>query len=455
VDSREIIETMNSPHKIMQEFFKQKYRVQGKLYQVKSLYLFYFNLILGIMVLFLVALRGLTTGWSLEYTLLATLPLLFFSLTILLAIKGNLVFAVNIFVTSAVIRVIQMMIMEDETSVFITTLILQNLWPAFFYIKKYQIVTILITSLAAFPIKIFVLNNDFSGNEFFYISQVISITSSIIIAYILARVVNSRILNEQALEEEIIIRKQKETEADQANIAKSEFLANISHEIRTPLTAIQGFSELLMDGSNLSKNEHHQFLKSIHSSNRHLLTLIDDILELARIEANMTSPKFSTFLVVDLCAFIQRQFEDRARHKNLDFIFECASKSAAPVNGDLNKIKLIAVKIIDNAVKFTEKGSVKISIDQRAAYRHDSKKNGYIQILVEDSGIGIDESELEKISNRFYQVEPHLTKKYGGAGLGLSIAYRLTELLDGKLAIESTRGAGTSVTVTVPVDIEM
>ncbi len=231
-------------------------------------------------------------------------------------------------------------------------------------------------------------------------------------------------------------------DAEAANRAKSEFLANISHEFRTPMNAVIGFSDLL---SHLIKDEiHKSYLESIQKSAGTLLTLINDILDLSKMESGQLEIHKQeidyTLIIQDLKQFFSKQIID----KKLQFITEI--DKTLPKTFLLDKIRLrqVLLNLISNAIKFTEQGHIKISVQISST---NNTKN--LIIAVEDTGIGISQEEQDNIFAMFQQVDGKSTRKYGGTGLGLAISKRLVEKMNGKIEIQSQVGVGSIFEITL------
>ncbi|MCX7985544.1 MAG: ATP-binding protein [Bacteroidales bacterium] len=237
------------------------------------------------------------------------------------------------------------------------------------------------------------------------------------------------------------LKKAKE-EAETANKAKSEFLANMSHEIRTPMNAILGFAEVL--SQKITDEQLKSYLDSIKSSGRNLLTLINDVLDLSKIEAGKM--KLSREFIDPFLVFkdIEYLFSLRAQEKGLEF--KVITDLNLPMGIEIDEVRLrqILINLIGNAIKFTDKGSVIVHVSTvpSATERIDLK------IEVKDTGIGIEPAHLQKIFEPFTQLENASTKKYAGTGLGLAITKRLVDLLGGEISVESEPGKGTNFTVT-------
>lgn len=223
---------------------------------------------------------------------------------------------------------------------------------------------------------------------------------------------------------------------------KSEFLANMSHELRTPLNSIIALSDILlarMDGD--LTDEQDKQIKIIEKSGRHLLELISDILDLAKIEAGRMEISTEEFHIEDVVEDARTTVAPLATDKGHDIAF-VTEVDIPLISSDRNKLKQILLNLLSNAVKFTPKGG---SIAIYARHKDDS-----VEILVKDNGIGIARENLEKIFDEFRQVDGSYTRKYGGTGLGLAITRRFVNLLGGEIGVESEIGKGTTFTVIIP-----
>ncbi len=234
----------------------------------------------------------------------------------------------------------------------------------------------------------------------------------------------------------------KET-ADIANRAKSEFLANMSHEIRTPMNAVIGFAHIL--SKQVKDPVQKDYLDSIRSSGKILLHIINDILDLSKIEAGKLELQPAPTNLADILKEMKALFELRVMEKNLKFELVICKKIPKYIVIDELRIKQILINLISNAIKFTEKGKIGLSV------RCMNNSNNKIDIIlsVTDTGIGIAEEDQEKIFNAFSQKEGQSTKKYGGTGLGLAITNKLVNLLGGNLLLDSEIGKGSTFSFTL------
>jgi PAS domain S-box-containing protein len=237
--------------------------------------------------------------------------------------------------------------------------------------------------------------------------------------------------------------------AEAANRSKSEFLANMSHEIRTPLTAILGYADLLFDGRATATAEERRSIETIRSAGRHLLTIINDILDLSKIEAGrMTLERIETPLV-DLLREVDHLCRPRTTAKGVRLETVLATPVPTHLLSDPTRLRQILMNLLGNAVKFTEHGSVTMT-----ASVLDSSAGARLQVDVDDTGIGMSSDEAGQLFANFAQADSGTTRRFGGTGLGLAICRRMANLMGGDVTIERTApGEGSCFRLALPLDI--
>lgn len=234
-------------------------------------------------------------------------------------------------------------------------------------------------------------------------------------------------------------------ESERANHAKSQFLANMSHELRTPLNAIIGYSEMLVDEARDSGLERmSDDLSRIHTAGRHLLGLIDDVLDLSKIEAGKMELKSEEFLlqtvIEDVTATVQPLIDEQGNSLTVD----CPAH-LTPMHSDQMKVRQILSNVLSNAAKFTRNGSIVVTV------RSVSEGNGdWITIEIADTGIGMTADQLEKIFGEFIQADSSTTREYGGTGLGLAISRQIVHMLGGQISASSTPDDGSIFSIRLP-----
>ena len=237
-------------------------------------------------------------------------------------------------------------------------------------------------------------------------------------------------------------------EAIKAEHTKSQFLANMSHEIRTPMNAIIGFSQVLADEKLTPQQK--EFVEIIQDSSENLLKLIDDILDLSKIEAGKTHVEITDCRLDKLLNRIESMIRLDAEEKGLEFQIARSPSLPETVRTDPARLRQCLVNLANNAVKFTEKGHVYVNVSLER-----DKNEAFIRFDVEDTGIGIPADRQQAIFESFIQVDGSTTRKYGGTGLGLAITKRLTELLGGTLSLRSEEGKGSVFTLTIPAGVDI
>ena len=231
--------------------------------------------------------------------------------------------------------------------------------------------------------------------------------------------------------------------AEAANRSKSEFLANMSHEIRTPMTAILGHIDLLEE-QQLSAFEQRQSLRTVRRNAEHLLQLINDILDLSKIEAGKMETEQIACSPVQLIAEVASVMRVRALEKKLAFQVQYVGPVPQTVRSDPMRLRQILMNLVGNAIKFTDSGSVRLFV---RLLDHNSSDPAQLHFQVVDTGVGMTQSQIQQLFQPFTQADSSTTRRYGGTGLGLSICKRLAEALGGGIHVESIPGAGTTFTV--------
>ena len=231
--------------------------------------------------------------------------------------------------------------------------------------------------------------------------------------------------------------------ATDANKAKSTFLANMSHEIRTPLTAIIGYAEVSLD-SKQTMQERSKALKTIVRSGNHLLNLINEILDFSKVEAGKLEVETRPVALFQLLADTEALIKQNAEGKGLEFNIEYIFPLPATLMTDSVRLKQILLNLCSNAIKFTDNGSVILSV----AY---DKENALMQFSVKDTGIGLTETQIQKLFKPFQQANSSITRRFGGTGLGLSLSMRLAERLGGTINVTSTPGECSCFSLVMPM----
>jgi signal transduction histidine kinase/PAS domain-containing protein len=233
-------------------------------------------------------------------------------------------------------------------------------------------------------------------------------------------------------------------ELEQASALKSQFLANMSHEFRTPLNAILGYTSMLMHGvGGPLETAAKRHLIRVESNGRHLLTIINEILDISRIEAGRMPLQVSRFNVPELIAEVKSELEPIILRSKLPMIVD-VPKDLPVLVTDRQKVKQILLNLLSNALKFTHEGSITVAV------RRDAKERA-LALSVTDTGIGIVSADQEKIFEDFRQLDNSPTRAYGGTGLGLSICRRLAQMLEGRIVLRSEKGKGSTFTLVLPL----
>lgn len=261
---------------------------------------------------------------------------------------------------------------------------------------------------------------------------------------------SGQLINFISTQSDITARKRQQQElknamrtANAANVAKSQFLANMSHEIRTPLNGILGFTELLLDDDN-DATERHDHLRTIRKSGRHLLELINSVLDLSKIEAGRLTIETMECSPHAILSEVVSILRVRAREKKISLDYEWNGPIPQQIQTDPHRFKQLLMNLIGNAIKFTERGCVRV-----VAELDMESESPLLQLSIRDTGPGIPADRLETIFEPFVQADSSVTRRYGGTGLGLAISRRIAESLGGSLSCESLVGVGSCFTVRI------
>jgi len=259
-------------------------------------------------------------------------------------------------------------------------------------------------------------------------------------AMFLDALVRAKLLERQAVELEAARR-----EILEASQAKSAFLANVSHEVRTPMAALIGYADLLLD-PHLGASDRVNHVQAIRRNSEHLLSLVNDVLDISKIEAGKVTVEKIATSPVQTIAEVESLMRVRAAEKRLTLAVSYESTVPETMQSDPTRLKQILLNLVGNAIKFTEKGSVRIV----ARCGPPESTDPLLTIEVVDTGIGMTGSQIQKLFTVFTQADESTTRRFGGSGLGLAISKRLAELLDGQITVESTPGQGSVFRLGLP-----
>ncbi len=258
-------------------------------------------------------------------------------------------------------------------------------------------------------------------------------------------VVVARDITKQIMyENELIAAKDK---SEESTMLIEAFLANMSHEIRTPMNAIMGFADLLAK-KDLDEKEK-GYVSVIKTAGEKLLLIINDILDISKIEAGMMSFESVAFSVKETLKSLNVMFSERAKQKNLELLINCDKNVPEILLGDHTRLTQVIINLVDNAIKFTKEGTVRVDVKVKSR----EENNVSVEFSVGDTGIGIPDENIKKVFERFRQAEKHTTRMYGGTGLGLSIAKQLVELQGGEISVKSELSKGSVFSFWIPYKV--
>ncbi|GAA6615512.1 hypothetical protein NUACC26_013060 [Scytonema sp. NUACC26] len=244
-------------------------------------------------------------------------------------------------------------------------------------------------------------------------------------------------------------------EAEQATRRIRDFLANVTHELRTPLNGIIGFLKLILEGMADDPEEQKQFLQEAHKSSLYLLDIINDILDIAKIEAGKMELELRSVKLDELFSDVENFMRPQAEGRNLSFRMQMpATSDEIIVQGDYQRLKQVMLNLIGNAIKFTHEGGITVTADvvRKKVTFQDRQLPGMVRVRVADTGIGVSLDKQDKLFHLFSQVDGSRTRQYGGTGLGLAISQKLVEAMGGEVNFYSLgEGLGSTVTFTVPL----
>jgi PAS domain S-box-containing protein len=255
----------------------------------------------------------------------------------------------------------------------------------------------------------------------------------------------------EATQQQAVQLQQAAWAAEAANLAKSTFLANMSHELRTPLNAILGFSQLMQRSTNLNR-EQQENIRIINRSGEHLLALINQILDLAKIEVGRITLNPTGFKLTSLLNEVEEMFQLQAREQKLQLIFDCSSDIPEYVQTDKLKLRQVLINLLSNAIKFTKEGGITVRVS--SVREHENQQlpisNYQLHFEIEDTGSGMDPDELDKLFQAFVQTKTGVTSQQG-TGLGLAISQQFIKLMGGLITVRSKVDFGTTFAFDIPV----
>jgi len=232
------------------------------------------------------------------------------------------------------------------------------------------------------------------------------------------------------------------TEEKKVEAIKRDFVANVSHELRTPLASIKGYTETLLGGALDDKGILKKFLTIIDRHANRMTALIEDLLTLSKLESHQMPMTFEPLDIKNIISGVIQGFEKQVKDKGIEIVMDIADGEIPKVTGDKGRLEQVVVNLVDNAIKYTNDGAVKVVA---------KKLDNILRVDVEDTGIGIPEKDIPRIFERFYRVDKGRSRELGGTGLGLAIVKHIIQGHNGKIWVESQLGKGTTFSFTIPL----
>lgn len=232
------------------------------------------------------------------------------------------------------------------------------------------------------------------------------------------------------------------TEEKKVEEIKRDFVANVSHELRTPLASIKGYAETLLDGAMDDKATLKKFLNIINRHANRMTALIEDLLTLSKLESHQMPMSFEPLDIKGIIIGVIQGCEKQAKDKGIEIVMDITDGEIPKVMGDKGRLEQVVVNLVDNAIKYTNDGKVKVVA---------KKANNILRVDIEDTGIGIPEKDIPRIFERFYRVDKGRSRELGGTGLGLAIVKHIIQGHNGKIWVESQLGKGTTFSFTIPL----
>ena len=281
------------------------------------------------------------------------------------------------------------------------------------------------------------------ASHFFYSAKALLILLGGVAAAFVARELNKRVIRS-------FLVVQERDRVEEASRMKSQFFAQMSHELRTPLNAIIGYTELLLEETeDLAEKGFAADLQKIGGAGRHLLSLINGVLDLSKIEAGKMELHLERFALREMIGVVTTTVQPLAGKNSNELAVRLPSEPGA-MNGDVTKLSQILINLLSNALKFTHDGSVTLDVERTRTEDRD-----WLVFRVTDTGIGMAPEQMTRLFEPFAQADSSTAKQYGGTGLGLAISRRFSRMMGGEITVESTPGRGTTFTVTLPANVTL